>query len=136
MHTCLLVAGNDDLSKMLEPFADYDGEGNNPNWKFDSFEVGGRFADMLRLKTPRQTRRFLGLLPGPIILNLNTAKKSEIDQNALLANPPAALLFRGQWMSSPIVLGESLPENWRQEFAAVFAEIPDVTSLTIVDCHS
>ena len=136
MHTCLLVAGDGNVPNILEPFADYGGEGNNPNWKFDWFVIGGRFADMLHLKTPHRITRFFGLLPAQLITRTNIARKSEVDQDALLADPPGAILFRGEWLSSPIALGERLPESWHRQFATAFANVPDETLLTIVDCHS
>jgi hypothetical protein len=136
MHTYLLVAGDRKIPEMLEPFADYDGEGNNPDARFDWFEIGGRFAAALPLKNPRRLRRFFGLLPAGFTSNATAARKSEVDHEALLADPPAALLFRGQWLSSPIVLEGRLPEAWRSQFASAFAQIPDETLLTIVDCHS
>lgn len=136
MHTYLLVAGDGKIPELLEPFADYGGEGNNANARFDWFEIGGRFGAALPLKTPRRLKRFFGLLPAGFTSNTTAARKSEVNQEALLADPPAALLFRGQWLSSPIVLEGRLPETWRSQFASAFTQISDETLLTVVDCHS
>jgi hypothetical protein len=136
MHTYLLVAGDGKVPEMLEPFADYGGEGRNPNARFDWFEVGGRFGAALPLKAPRKLRRFFGVFPAGFTSKATEARKSEVDQQALLEDPPAALLFRGQWLASPIVLEGKLPETWRSQFADAFVQIPDGTLLTVVDCHS
>jgi hypothetical protein len=123
------------MSDLLEEFADYDGARTNPKSKFDWFEIGGRFKGMLHLKQAKKTRRFFGLLPGFPVTRVSIAKKDEIDQQRLLSDPPAALLYRRQWSSSPFFAeGEALAK-WREEFARLFAEIPDGTTLTIVDCH-
>ncbi|HSY19873.1 MAG TPA: hypothetical protein VK815_16135 [Candidatus Acidoferrales bacterium] len=135
MHTFLLVAGEGPIPALLEPFADYGGEGENENGKFDWFEVGGRFGAALPLKQPRQLKRFFGLLPGGTTARATTAKKSEVDSQALLADPPAALLFRGQWSESALFAQHEQAEKWRAEFARRFAEIPDDTTLTVVDIH-
>ena len=135
MHTFLLVAGEGQIPKLLEPFADYGGEGTNNNAKFDWFEIGGRFGTALPLKQPRQLKRFFGLLPGGTTTRATSAKKSEVDQTALLADPPAALLFRGQWSESALSTKDGEAERWRAEFARRFAEIPADCTLTVVDCH-
>jgi ABC-type nitrate/sulfonate/bicarbonate transport system substrate-binding protein len=121
---------------LLEKYADYDGGGANENAKFDWFEVGGRFGDALPLKRPRQLKRFFGLLPGDSTSKAVSARKSEINQVALLADPPAALLFRERWAESEIMAKGKAAEKWRTEFARLFAEIPEDTALTVVDCHS
>ena len=108
----------------------------NPKGRVDCYEVGGRWDGFLRLREPRQLRRFFGLLPAGKTSHVSSARKSEIDRETLLAEPPAALLFRGQWFASPIFAeGEAL-DIWRQEFSQHFAQIPDETMLTVVDVHS
>ena len=136
MHTYLLVAGEGKIPDLLEAFADYGGEGTNENAKFDWFEIGGRFGAALPLKQPRQLRRFFGLLPGGTTSRVVSAKKAEVDQQVFLADPPAALLFRGQWSESAIFAKGEEAEKWRTEFVRLFEQIPDDTTLTIVDCHS
>src|SRR5258705_1924595 len=135
MHTCLLVVGEGEIPDLLDDFADYDGEGTNENAQFDRFEVGGRFGTALPLKQPRQIRRFFGLLPGGSTSRVVSARKSEVDLQALLAKPPAALLFRGRWSERKMMAEGEAGQKWRAEFARLFAEIPDDTTLTIVDCH-
>ncbi|MBA4149429.1 MAG: hypothetical protein H0X66_15055 [Verrucomicrobia bacterium] len=119
----LLVAGDGNIPDLLEPFADYGGEGTNPNAKFDWFEIGGRFGPSLSLKQPRQLRRFFGLLPGGTASCVLNAKKSEVDLQSLLANPPAALLFQGQWSESVIFAKSQDAEEWRKEFTRLFEQI-------------
>jgi hypothetical protein len=72
----------------------------NLNGKLDYYKVGGRWAGFLQLRQPRPIRRFFGLLPAGHTSHVSSAKKSEIDQQALLADPPAVLVFRGQWFES------------------------------------
>src|SRR5436190_8482741 len=124
MHTYLLVAGGGEIPALLEPFADYGGEGQNPNGKFDWFEIGGRFGAALSLRQPRQVRRFFGLLLGGSTSRATSAKKSEVEQGELVADPPSALLFRGQWSASPPFAEAEAAAKWRAEFARLFTEIP------------
>ena len=136
MHTCLLVADDGDIYEVLNRFANYDGESSNPDAKFDYFGIGGRYEGALPLKQPRRLRRFFGLLPIGHTTRVSVAKKSEIDQKTFLVEPPAALFFRGQIYESPLFAeGEALAE-WQAEFRRRFAEIPDDTTLQIVDAHS
>lgn len=109
---------------------------HNPEGRHDWYQVGGQWADTLRLREPRKLRRFFGLLPAGWTSRATTAKKSQIDQQALLADPPAALLFRGQWFASPIFAEGDTEPKWRGEFAQHFTQIPDDTTLTVVDLHS
>lgn len=109
---------------------------HNPNGRHDWYQVGGQWADALRLREPRQLRRFFGLLPAGQTLRATSARKAEIKEQALLADPPAALLFRGQWFASPIFAEGDTEAKWRAEFGQHFAEIPDETLLTVVDVHS
>ena len=135
MHIYLLVAGNGEIPDLLEPFADYGGEGTNNNAKFDWFKVGGMFKAGLRLKEPRKIKRFFGLFTrstSTVII----AKKSEVDLEDLLRFPPHAFLFSGRWSESKLLPDEQEAAQWRAEFAQRMAEVPDDTTLTVVDCHS
>jgi hypothetical protein len=109
---------------------------DNPDGRHDWYKVGGQWADALRLREPRPLRRFFGLLPAGRTSRATSAKKSEIDQEALLADPPAALLFRGEWLASPFFAEGEAEAGWRAQFAQHFARIPDDTVLTVVDTHS
>src|SRR5262245_7463536 len=108
----------------------------NPNGRFDFYEVGGRWAGFLQLCQPRHLRRFFGLFPAGQTNRVSKAKKSEIDRQVLLADPPAGLLFRGQWFASPIFEKGDVLNDWRAEFSQHFSEIPEDTTLTVVDVHS
>jgi hypothetical protein len=109
---------------------------HNPKGRHDWYQVGGQWADTLRLRQPRPVRRFFGLIPAGSTLRATTATKAEIDQQALLADPPAALLFRGEWFASPIFAQGDAEAKWRTEFSEHFSRIPDDTLLTVVDVHS
>lgn len=135
MHGLLLLAGNGTPKVLLRPFdLDLSG-GTNPEGKFDWFEVGGRFRDFLPLRTPRETRRFFGLLRGPLRQQAVTAQKSEVDVEALLKSPPAALLFAGQLSESPMMATGVGLQAWREEFACLLSAVPDDTCLTVIDFH-
>jgi len=108
----------------------------NTQRHFDWYQHGGRWADYLKLREPRPTRRFLGLLAGPAVTHVSSARKSEIDQAHLLADPPESLVCDGQWHSGPLVLDGQAPTEWQREFASLFASIPADTWLHCVDIHS
>jgi hypothetical protein len=136
MHTSVLVADDRDIYDALDRFTKYDHEPPKPDSKWDFFGIGGRFEGALPLKQPRKVRRFFGLFPAGQTNRASVAKKFEIDQQAFLADPPAALFFRDQLYECPLFAkGEALAK-WQAEFRQWFAEIPDDTTLQIVDAHS
>lgn len=136
MHTCVLVADGRDIYEALDRFTKYDHDEPKPDSRWDFFGIGGRFEGALPLSQPRQRRRFFGLLPARQTSRVSVAKKSEIDQQAFLADPPAALFFRDQLYECPLFAeGEALAK-WQAEFRQRFADIPDDTTLQIVDAHS
>lgn len=136
MHTCVLVADDRDIYDALDRFTKYDYEEPKPDSKWDFFGIGGRFEGALPLKQPRKLRRLFGLLPAGQTSRVSVAKKSEIDQQAFLAEPPVALFFRDQLYECPLFAeGEALAK-WQAEFRQRFAQIPDDTTLQIVDAHS
>jgi hypothetical protein len=108
----------------------------NPKGRVDYYCVGGKWDGFLQLRQPRKLRRLFGLLPPGCTSRVSSAKKSEIDQQALLADPPAALLFRGQWFASPIFADGDALDTWKAQFSRRFSQIPDETTLTVVDIHS
>ncbi|MEO7299557.1 MAG: hypothetical protein ABI042_13390 [Verrucomicrobiota bacterium] len=136
MHVCILVADDRDIYEALDRFANYDGESSKPDAAFDYFGIGGLFEGALPLKKPRRLRKFFGLLPAGQTTRVSVAKKSEIDQEKFLAEPPAALFFRDQLYESPLFAEGEILANWQKEFRKRFAEIPDDTTLQIVDAHS
>ena len=138
MHTCILVANDGDIYDVLYPWSSYDdsSSGRQPHAKFDWFGIGGRFEGALRLKQPRKLRKFFSLLPAGETRQACVAKKLEIAQQALLAEPPAALFFRGALYESPLLADGQALANWKAEFRERFAEIPDDITLQIVDAHS
>ena len=136
MHTCVLVADERDIYEALDRFTNYDNEAAKPDSRWDYFGIGGRFEGALPLKHPRKLRRFFGLFRAGQTSHVSVAKKSEIDQAAFLAHPPPALFFRDQLYECPLFAeGEALA-RWQAEFRQRFAEIPDDTTLQVVDAHS
>lgn len=136
MHTCVLVADDRDIYEALDRFTNYNHEDEKPDSRWDFFGIGGRFEGALPLKQPRQLRCLFGLLSAGQTSHVSVAKKSEIDQQAFLADPPAALFFRDQLFECPLFAeGEALAK-WQAEFRQRFADIPDDTTLQIVDAHS
>ncbi|HEX7862877.1 MAG TPA: hypothetical protein VF773_21270 [Verrucomicrobiae bacterium] len=108
----------------------------NPRGRHDWYQIGGAWANALKLRQPRK-RRLFGIIPVGTTLRATTATKCEIDQQALLANPPTSLLFNGEWFASPIYpYSDEADAKWRAEFAEHFARIPDDILLTVVDLHS
>jgi hypothetical protein len=108
----------------------------NPNGKYDWYQVGGRFADSLVLARPRPPswwRKLLGAGPQE---RASQARKIDIQPGPLLADPPAAVLIDGAWHEGPITMDAASLEHWRVEFAQIFASIPDDALLTIADLHS
>ena len=136
MHTCVLVADDRDIYEALDRFTKYDHEEEKPDSKWDFFGIGGRFEGALPLRQPRQLRRFFGLLPAGQTSRVSVAKKADIDQQAFLAEPPAALFFRDQLFECPLFAERETLAKWQAEFRRRFAEIPDDTTLQIVDAHS
>jgi len=136
MHTCVLVADDRDIYVALDRFTNYDNEEPKPDSKWDYFGIGGRYEGALVLKRPKQLRRFFGLLPAGQTSRVSVAKKSEIDQEALLANPPAALFFAENLYECPLFAEGDALARWQAEFRERFSEIPDETTLQIVDAHS
>ena len=136
MHMCVLVADDRDIYDALHRFTKYDHEPLKPESKWDFFGIGGRFEGALPLKQPRKLRRFFGLLPAGQTSKASVAKKSEIDQQAFLTEPPTALFFRDKLYVCPLFAKGEVLQNWQAEFRKRFAEIPDDTTLQIVDAHS
>jgi hypothetical protein len=93
------------------------------------FEAG------LRLRQPRKTKHFFGLFTN-CVSSVIIAKKSEVDLEDLLRVPPHAFLFAGRWSESKLLPDEQEAVQWRDELAQRLAEVPDDTTLTVVDCHS
>jgi len=136
MHTCVLVADDRDIYEALQRFTKYDHEKPKPDSRWDFFGIGGRFEGTLPLKQPRRLRRFFGVFPSGQTSRVSVAKKSEIDGDAFLLDPPTALFFRDQLYECPqFAEGEALAK-WQAEFRQRFAEIPDDTTLQVVDAHS
>jgi hypothetical protein len=136
MHACVLVADEGEIYELLNRFANYDGDEEKPEARWDYFGIGGLFEGALPLKTPRTVRRLFGLLSSKQISHATIAKKAEIDCACFLAEPPAALYFRGVLYECPLFAQGDALARWDEEFRRVFASIPEDTTLRIVDAHT
>ncbi len=138
----------DDLAILVTKLADYFGDDGflrdgklfristtNPRGHFDSYEVGGQWRGFLKLCEPRPIRRFFGLFGAGETMQATSARKVEIDRQALLDDPPMVLVFQGEWFESTIFAEGDAVERRKIEFAQFFAEIPDDAMLTVVDVH-
>ncbi len=108
----------------------------NPQSKFDWYEVGGRFSGYLRLVHPVQATWWQRLLGRGPTDRANRARKADVDVGAILADPPAALLFGASWHECPFTDDEEQLAEWRRTFGSVFEAVPADAVLTVVDVHS
>ena len=108
----------------------------NPNGKFDWYEVGGRFSGYILLNEPRAPSFFGKLFGRKPTDRVNNALKRDVVVESILEDPPAAILSDDTWIEQR--LDESAPsdEQWKQQFAEFFMSIPDDQMLTVVDIHS
>jgi hypothetical protein len=109
---------------------------SNPHSKYDWYEMSGRSSGYLRLKEPSQSEGWRVLLGAKPTHQVNQARKTDIQQEPLLADPPTALLLDGLWHECPFTSDAAELEKWRRQFANLFASIPDDLMLTVVDMHS
>jgi hypothetical protein len=108
---------------------------DNPQAKFDWYEVGGRFGAFLQLREPRIETRWFGLRRVRVS-HVTRARKHEVDPEPLLAAPPTALLCRGVWREAPMAIMQAPGPEWLREFAEAYGEIEDDAFLNAVDLHS
>ena len=108
----------------------------NPQAKYDWYQVGGRFSGYFRLTEPVPAPWWRRLLGKGSIDRANRAVKRQVDATAVLADPPAALLVDGAWHECPLTTDEQQLNAWRSEFAALFERVPTDAVLTAVDIHS
>lgn len=139
MHTSVLVADKGDVYDLLDRFAAYDGEAVSDDARWDNFGVGGIFAGALPLARRRAWRRRLPFAPR-WITGASVVRKSDVDKDALLSNPPMALFFQGVLHECPL---SEEPEDdakvlaeWQATFRRLFDAIPEDATLQIVDAHS
>lgn len=134
MHTSVLVADDGDIYDLLDRFAAYDGEFRTEEARWDYMGIGGVFAGALPLTRRRSLRRWIPFAPR-LLTGASVARKFEVDNEALLAEPPMALFFRGRLHECP--LSEEVHEvaEWRAMFRQLFADVPENAMLRIVDAH-
>jgi hypothetical protein len=136
MHTSILIADKGNIYDLLEQFTNYCDDISKPTAKFEYFGISERIEDALPLKQPRKLRIFFGLLPAGKTTRAFVAKKSEIDQEAFLSDPPPAMFFRGHLYECSVNADRAAAAKWQEDFRKRFSEIPDDTLLRIVDAHS
>ena len=108
----------------------------NPNSKFEWYKVGGRFSGYLHLRQPVPPSVFGRLVGKRPLDRVDRAAKRDVDAQALLADPPAALLMDGTWNECPLTSDRAALAGWNRQFAELFARVPDDAMLTVVDIHS
>jgi len=95
----------------------------NPNGKWDWWVIGGRWSDMLPLKSGKMT---------------DQAYIEDIDQSEI--NIPSAVVYNGKWIAgkveNPFSWTEEEEEVWDNEIKALFSDLPPDTVVTVVDCHT
>jgi hypothetical protein len=109
---------------------------SNPQSKYDWYALGGRFDGFLRLRHPAPVSAWRRLLGGKPSDRANQARKGQVDTEALVANPPSALLMDTVWRECPFSSDPAVVDGWKREFALAFAPIPEDALLTIMDLHS
>ena len=135
MHTSILVADEGDVYDLLDRFADYDGESESDDARWDNFGVGGIFAGMLPLARRSRWRSWVPFAPR-WLLGASTARKSDVDHARFLLAPPSALFFRGVLHECPMTDDADLIADWEASFRDMYADIPEDATLQIVDAHS
>ena len=134
MHMCILVADNGNIYELLDRFTNYCYD-KKPESRFDYFGIGGNYEGALPLREPRKLRKFFGLIPAGETSHVSVAKKSEIDEQAFLVDPPAALFFQDKLYECPMFADGEALKKWQDEFRSRYAEIPYDNMLQIVDAH-
>jgi len=137
MHACVLVADDGEIYELLNRFARYDEDEEKPDALWDYFGIGGRFEGALPLKK-RRLRRFLGVIPVGWSSEASIARKYEVDCDRFLHDAPVVgLYFRGELHMCPFTLTDDAAiASWQQKFRLMFAEIPEDSTLRIIDAHS
>lgn len=108
----------------------------NPNSKFDFFKIGGRFDGYLRLRAPRRPSLLGRLVGKKEISQVNRAFKHEIETQAVVENPPFAILVGEAWVEQGWSSEAPNDDQWRQQFAQRFAAVGESEMITVVDVHS
>lgn len=75
-------------------------------------------------------------IPGIPTLRVEIDLKSDVDIQALLADPTAALLHRNEWRPVELFPEVKPVVPWEREFESLLEEMPESTLLRAVDCHS
>lgn len=99
----------------------------NPDSKWDWYEVGGRWAGLLRTRDGR---------------DVNQCTAGELDLDMLAERPlPHAYLLDGKWHEQGrmgwfgVVLDQKDEQWWAGEVRAALMGLDPATELTLIDCH-
>ena len=136
MHTPLMVADEGDIYELLDRYTNYDEETSGPEARWDYFGISRNPIDFFQLKQPKKLRKFFGLIPAGETSQCPVAKKSEIVQEGLLSNPPAALFLDDVLYECPIDCDDESLSNWTALFRDKFMTIAEGRTLQMVDAHS
>jgi len=136
MHTPLMVADEGNIYELLNRYTNYSEQSAGPDARWDYFGITESPEDFLKLKQPRQLKKFFGLLPAGETSEVAVARKDEIDQNVLLSSPPAALFFDDVLYECPFDCDEAKLAEWNELFREKFKAIPENRTLQMVDAHS
>lgn len=132
--TCLAGEGFEQDFKNIEEFAKdwfgYEatsggryGYTANPNAKWDWWELGGRWANMIPLKGTRA--------------ETNQAYIEDINLDALKVT--SAILYKGKWIEGEAKnlynWTDEEEEAWEMQTKALFSDLPPGTIVSVVDCH-
>ncbi len=136
MAHCLIIVVGEYPDRQLKPFSLYAGgsEREDEDWKYDWYEIGGRFSGCLKIKEPRKPNWLSSLLGIEATTGVNQAKKREIKVEELAKVFPFELLRDGQWYEEGLE-DESAREHWCERYMNILRELPDDTLLTAVDYH-
>lgn len=129
-HGLLIVVG-EKVDKQLKPFKDK---------KFDWYEVGGGWDGYFRLKIPKQRGFIARIFGASPIVNVNQARKSEVDVKQVKKGCPVAILVDEQFHEIPIAYDSKLhnpnAKKWRKKFFSLFDKVKDDVLLTAIDYHN
>ena len=109
---------------------------DNPKGKYDWYRVGGTFAGYLHLRVPRAPKWWERLVGRGPTDRVNQARKHEVVLDAILADPPSALVHNGEWYEAPLTHEVARFQEWKQGFPRLFSSVGGEERLTVVDLHS
>jgi hypothetical protein len=92
----------------------------NPNGKFDWFDIGGRWGGYLQLAS------------GELV---DQALLKDLDIGLLLGNAPVFVIKDGEWLTGDMEPLEPANEAWITHYQAIINSLPPDSLITVVDIH-